>query len=221
MALERLVSKNPGRADLNKIAAEFVFENAILMPAEVYAATRGKDIQVTPPRIVPVKPDAPVTLNTAVHFVVNKRAKVLVLVSPFFEPEPAVIVSCHYSHILEMAFSAFITNRAVMRVIDHEELDYVLPESQCFRVVNRDARTVLNRSHAGHHDPSALVMLVFKLFHSTLPAGPYRMQRGMPAEIWYIEAQGKACMEQVVPFMNSIRLIIYINSRHSSFSFTS
>ncbi len=106
-------------------------------------------------------------------------------------------------------------------MIDHEKLDYALSESQYFRVVNRDARTVRNRRHAGHYYLSALVMLVFKLFHSTLPACPYRMHRGMPAEIWYVEAQGEACMEQVVPLLNSIRLIVYIYSRHCSFSLTS
>jgi len=104
-----------------------------------------------------------------------------------------------------------------MRMVDHKELDYALPESQYFRVVNRYARTVRNRSHAGHNYPSALVMFVFKLFHSALPAGAYRMHRGMPAEIRYIEAQGEACMEHVVPILNGIRLIIYINSRHCSF----
>jgi len=211
MAFERLVGKDPGRAYLDKITAEFVFENAILMPAKVYVVMRGKDIEITPACVIPVKSDAPVTLNAAVHFVVNKRAKVLVPVSAFFEPGPAVIVSCHYSHILEVAFSSFIANRTVMRVIEHKELDYAFPESQRFRVVNRDAQAVRNRRHAGHYYSSALIMLVFKLFHGTLPAGPYRMHRGMPAEIWYVEAQGQACMEQVVPFLNSIRLIIYIN----------
>src|SRR5208283_672890 len=217
MAFERLVGEHPGRADLHEITAEFVFQNAVLVPAEVYVVVRSQDLEVTPPCVVPVKSDAPVTLDTAVHFVINKRAQVLVTVSTFFEPEPSVIVPCHYSHILEVAFSSFITNRAVMRVVDHKQLDYALPESQHFRVVNRYARTVRNRRHAGHYYPSALVMFVFKLFYGTLPAGAYRMHRGMPAEIRYIEAQREARMEQVVPILNGIRLIIYINNRHSSF----
>jgi len=95
MVFESLVGKDPGRANLDKIAAEFIFQNAGLMPAEVYVVMRGKDLEVTTPRIVPVKSYAPVTLNTAVHFVVNKRTKVLIPVSTFLEPEPAVIVPCH------------------------------------------------------------------------------------------------------------------------------
>lgn len=55
------------------------------------------------------------------------------------------------------------------------------------------------------------VILITELLYRAHPAGPNGVQRGMPAEIGDVEAQGKACVKEILSFGNFIRDIIYVN----------
>ena len=93
------------------------------MAAEIDGVMRGKDIEVPSPGIVPVEPDAAVTLDAAVHLVVHEGPQVLVDVGPLAEAEAAVDVACHDRHVLQMAFAPFVADRAVVGMIGHQPLD--------------------------------------------------------------------------------------------------
>src|SRR5208337_1126917 len=119
VTFKRLVGKNAGRAYLDKIAAEFVLQDAFLMPPEINMMMRRKSAEVATSCVVPVKPDAAVALDAAVHFVINERPHMLIPMGPLFETETAVAVPCHYRHVLQMAFASFVADRTVMRMIGH------------------------------------------------------------------------------------------------------
>jgi hypothetical protein len=70
MAFEGLVCEYAGRTDLSEIAAEDVLEHAVFMPAEVDMVMRGIGLQITASCIVPIKPHAPVAVDTTVHLMV-------------------------------------------------------------------------------------------------------------------------------------------------------
>ncbi len=63
------------------------------MPPKINVVVRAKYIQVFSARIIFIEPYTAVTLDAPVHFVVNKRAEVLVGVRTFFKTVPAVVVA--------------------------------------------------------------------------------------------------------------------------------
>ena len=120
MFLKGLVCKDSCRAYLNEVAAEYAFERAVVTPSEIDPVGRTKHIEILSAGIVPVEPYAPVTLDAAVHHMVNIRTEILIIMSPLFKVIAAVVVPGHYSHILQMAFSAFVAHRTVVRMVGHQ-----------------------------------------------------------------------------------------------------
>jgi len=204
MSLKRFVGKNAGGADLDQIPAEFAFKNAILLAAEIDMIMRGENIEVAAARVVPVKTDATVTGDAAIHLMSHEWTEVLAPERPLLETESPIAVTGHDRHVLQMAFTAFVANRAIMRMIDHEPFDDGGPEGFRFRIEDRDPRAIGGGSHARHDDLSAGIFLVFELLDGALPARPHRAQGGMPAEIGKIHSQRKTRFEQVFSFRNLI-----------------
>src|SRR5215831_8927033 len=95
----------------------------------------------------------------------------------------AVGMAGHHRHVLEMALTAFIAHRAVMRMIQHEALDDSRAECDRFRIMDRDACAFGGRRHAGHHDFPLLIVFILELLDGTLTAGTYGPECGVPAEI--------------------------------------
>lgn len=79
-------------------------------------------------------------------------------------------MTCHHSHVLEMAFAAFVTDRTVVWVVLHQALNNCCPEARGVRIGDGDARAVNDRCHAGHDEFACRVLFVSELLYSTLAA---------------------------------------------------
>ena len=73
--------------------------------------------------VVSVKVYASVTLDAAIHLVVDKRPEVLILIGSLAAPVSAVGVASHHRHVLQVTLAPFVTDRAVVWVVEHEPLD--------------------------------------------------------------------------------------------------
>src|SRR5687767_7534260 len=95
---------------------------------------RSKCFQVMAPGIVAIKAYATVALNAPVHFMVDERAQLLVLISTFFILESPVGVPGHDCHILKVTGPPFIAHGAIMWVVCHKPLDHISPERGGFGI---------------------------------------------------------------------------------------
>jgi len=216
MLFKGLVGEDPRGAHLHQVAAEFTFQRTVLMAAEINGVMRGEDIKVPSPSVVPIKPDAAVTLYTAVHLVIHEGPQILVHVRPLAEAKSAVDMASHDRHVLKVAFTALITHGTVMGMICHQPLDVAGAEFSSFRIIDGQACTISGRCHAGHDYPPAPVFFIPKYFYGTLTAGPHGMQGRVPAKMGYIEAQRQAGMEEILSVSDLIRFVIYVNSGQQS-----
>jgi hypothetical protein len=104
------------------------------MSSEVNIILGSEYIEVIATRMVLIKSHTPVTLNAAVHFMVNERAEVLIFIRAFFIGKSPVIMTRHYSHILQVTGTAFITHRTIMWVVCHQPFYHIRTEFSCLGI---------------------------------------------------------------------------------------
>ncbi len=138
--------------------------------------------------VVLVEAHAAVASDAAVHLVGNERAQLLVLVSTLGEAITALVVAGHHRHVLQVAVAAFLTDRAVVRVVGHQPFDDTGAERLGFFIVDGDPGVVGGWGHAGHDDATTGVVLVGVLLDRTLATGTDATKSGVPAEIRDVEA---------------------------------
>jgi hypothetical protein len=148
---------------------------------------RRKYIQVFTSGVIVVIANTTITLDAAVHFMVNEWSQVLIGERSFFIMIAAVIVARHDGHILQMATPAFIANGAIVRVIGHKPFYNLAAKRFGGFVGHRYPQTVFYIFHATHHQFAMGIVLIFKHLHRALTAGAHTAQGGMPAEIWQID----------------------------------
>jgi hypothetical protein len=215
MFFQGFVCKDPRGTYLNEVPAEFVFKRAIMAAAEINPVCRSEYIKILSACIIPVESHAPVTLDAAVHYMVNIRTQILIIMSSLFKNKTPVIVPCHNSHILKMTFSTFVTNRAVVRMVGHKAFDHSCPESLHFRIIGGNNKTFSDRLHARHDYPSLFIVGAGKLFHGTLPACPDRTKSRMKAKIRYVKTKRQAGLEQVPARFDLIIGSVYSDIYHN------
>ncbi len=209
-----LVGEHAGRADLDQIAGELAFQRAVLDATEVHVVVRAIHAQVGAAGVVLVVAHAAVAGDAAVHLMGDERAKLLVLVGALGEAIATGVVPGHHRHVLQVAVTAFLAHRTVVRVVGHQPLDDAGAERLGFLVVDADPGVVGGRRHAGHDDTTTGVVLVVVLLDRTLPAGPDAAKRGVPAEVGDIEAEGQAGLQQVVRSIDFEIFAVYVDSGH-------
>ena len=216
VTLERLVGEYACRTDLCQIAAEDILQNTIFMTTEIDVVVRGKGLQVTAACIIPIKPDAAVTVYATVHFMVQERPEILVPIRPFFKPGFSVDMSCHNCHVLEVTLSPLVTDRAIMRVVQHQQFDNARAEGFDLGIIGGYAEILCHRGHAGHDDFALGIVFIPELLHSAEPAGADRMQGRVPAEVRDVEPQIKTGMEEIAAlFLHLIWSVVNKDRRHS------
>ena len=94
------VREYSGRADLNEITRKLTLQHAVLMAAKVHVVVGPLCSEVCSTRIVLVVADAAIARNAAVHFVVDKRPKILIYMSIFKAIVAAFLVARHDCHVL-------------------------------------------------------------------------------------------------------------------------
>ncbi|MCY1382272.1 hypothetical protein D9M69_702800 [compost metagenome] len=104
------------------------------------------------------------------------------------EAVTALVVAGHYRHVLQVAVTAFFTDRAVVRVVGHQPFNNTGAERLGLFIIDGDPGVVGGRGHAGHHDTTTGVVLVGVLLHRALAASANAAKGRVPAEIRDIEA---------------------------------
>src|SRR5690606_11376360 len=133
-----LVGEHAGRADLGEVAGELALQHAVLDTAEVHDVVGAVDAQVGAAGVVLVVAHAAVAGDAAVHLVGDERAEFLVLVGALGEAIAALVVAGHHRHVLQVAVTAFLAHRAVVRVVGHQPLDDAGAEGLGLLVVDAD-----------------------------------------------------------------------------------
>ncbi len=205
---EGLVVEDAGRADLDQVATELALESAALGAPEVDPVAQPEDAEVAASRVVVVEARAAVAGDATVELVGHERAEVLVLEGAFEAPVPAVAVTGHHRHVLEVAFAALVADRAVVRVAEHHQLDHLGAEADRLLVLDVDPRALVRLGHAGHRDLALLVALAICPVEANgaLAAGADGPQDGVPAEEREIEAQREGDVEHVPAFFRLVVL---------------
>src|SRR5262249_30726795 len=112
VVLEGLIGEDARGTNLDKVAAEFVLQYAVLAAAEKYCIARGEGVQAAAAGIVAVIAHAAVALDTPIRLVIHQRAEVLVAERAFIELVAPVVMAGHDSHVLQVALAAFVAHRA-------------------------------------------------------------------------------------------------------------
>ena len=184
-----LVGEHTGGADLGEVAGEFAFEHAVFNATEVHVVVGAEYAEVGAAGVVLVEAHAAVAGDAAVHFVGNERAEVLVLVGTLGEAIAALVVAGHHRHVLQVAVTAFLTDRAVVGVVGHQPFDNAGAERLGLFIVDGDPGVVGGWGHAGHDDTTTGVVFVGVLLDRTLATGTDATESGVPAEIRDVEAE--------------------------------
>ncbi|MOA56225.1 hypothetical protein D3C78_1801700 [compost metagenome] len=85
--------------------------------------------------------------------------------------------------------TAFLTDRAVVRVVGHQPFDDAGAELLGLFVVDGNPAVVGGGGHAGHDQATAFVVLVGVLLDRALAAGADATERRVPAKIGDVEAE--------------------------------
>src|ERR1700744_5223169 len=165
VAFESCIREYARRADLDQIAAELAFQNAVFMSPIVDAVAQMKRIQITAACIFTIKPHAPLTLNAAIHLVIHERAEILIAKRSLAKAVTARAVTGHHRHVLKMAFATFLTNRAIVRMVLHQALNHCPAKGHGLSIRNGNARAFSGWRHACHHELSCCVLLVAELLN--------------------------------------------------------
>ena len=168
------VGEYAGRADFGEVARELTFQRAIFNTAEIDVVIRAENTQVGAAGVIVVIAHAAIASDAAVHLMIDERAQVLVLVRAFLEAITARIVASHHRHILQMAMATFLTNWAVVRVVDHQPFHHRSAELLSFSVFNGDIGVVGGWRHARHHQTAAGVVSIGVLLDRALAASAHR-----------------------------------------------
>jgi hypothetical protein len=82
-------------------------------------------------------------------------------------------VTRHLGHILQVTLAPFFTDRAIVRVVDHQAFDNTLTHIPGLFVIYGDNGAVAGRRHASHHQSALLVIRITILFDGALAASSY------------------------------------------------
>ena len=216
--LQSFIGEDAGRANLHEVAAELILQHAILLAAEIDLIAHAEHIEVASARIVAIKTHTTVTLDAAVHLVIDERAEILIVKRALLERVAAVVMAGHHRHVLQMTFAAFIAHRTIVRMVQHHAFDDRGAESDGFRILDRDARAFGGRRHARHHEFAVRVVFILELLDGALAAGAHRTQRGMPAEIRQIEPSERQACSNSASASTSYGLSVDVDRRHRSIS---
>jgi hypothetical protein len=143
-----------------------------------------------------------------------ERAEILILMRAFPEACFSVNVPSHHRHVLEMAFTSFVADGAVVGMVEHEPLDAAPPELHYLWIVDGDAHSIFYLGHAGHNDIALRIFIIVEKLQCALPACTYGPEGRMPAEVGNVEAEIEACLQQVPTFSDIVWLIFYVYRCH-------
>src|ERR1700751_3779769 len=134
MLFECCIGEYTGRAHLDQIAAELAFQNAILVPSEIYAVAQAECVQIISASVFAIEPYAALALDAPVHLMSDQWAEILIAEGSLSKTVGAHAMAGHYCHILQVALASFVAYRAIMRMDLHESLNDCGAKSHSFGI---------------------------------------------------------------------------------------
>jgi hypothetical protein len=180
------VRVNPGWTDVDKITGKRAFQRTITDSAEVSTIPYLHGPQVMVSSKFLVEPAAPPTMNAPVHFMLNQRSQVLIIIGALFTQITLDPVATGNGHVLKQAVSSLIADRAVKGMIQHKPLNYVPAEIYCFFIIRGHHHSVPGINHAAHLH--SLDRTLYK-FNRTNSTGAHRPKGRMIAKARNHDAQ--------------------------------
>jgi len=135
-------------------------------------------------------------------------------VRPFLEAGPPENVTGHDRHVLEVAFTTFVADWAVMRMVQHEPLNHARPEGPGLGIIHGNAHSLGRRSHAGHNNPAARVIFILELLYCALAASTHGVHCRVPTEIGEVKTKRETGAQEVLAIFHLIGLIINEDCNH-------
>ena len=137
-----LVGEDARGADIGQVAGKGALQRAVPAASVIDPGGAAQDAQIGAAGKFAVEADAPVAVDAAVHFVLEERPQVLVVVGSLLPLEASDAVAARDGHVLEQAVPPLVAHRAVVGVVEHEPFDDVLSEIDGFRVGGGDHHAV-------------------------------------------------------------------------------
>ena len=190
MSAKGFVGENTGGTDFHQVTAEFAFQSAVLKTAKIDVVMDPENLKIITSGIIVIETHTTVAGDTAVHFMINKRAEILVIMGSFQATVTAKSMAGHDCHVLQMTFAAFFAHRTVVGMISHQQFDIITAKLPRLSVGYGNAHGIGYRGHTSHDQTPTLIFCIFVLDDRALPAGARRTHRRMPAKIREIQAQG-------------------------------
>jgi hypothetical protein len=206
-----LVSVDAGWTNIHQVSGKRAFESSIRKPAEIEAVPDLHCTEISVSGKFLVKPGTPVTMDTAVHFMLNVWPQVLVLIGPLLAPVPADTVSAGPCFILQKALSALVAYGTIQGMILHQQLDYSFAKLHCLFVGCRNHHPVLSIDHATHLNAFKGALDEFDRTH---PAGANRSHRLVIAEARNHDAQSFSGVDDFAPLWHLDFKIVNDQPRH-------
>ncbi len=193
-----LVRIDASGTEIDQISRKGALKRSVLISTEIGSMGKLHGAQVAIPRKILIKSAASPAVNTAIHLVLDKYPQVLIVVGPLLsEIAPESVASCN-RQILGQTMSAFIADRAVMRMIHHQPFNHVFAEVDCLPVVRRDGHPIAGIHHAAHLNAFDRT---FKKLHRAYPASTDRSETRMKAETGDGNPQPRRCLYHFRPLL--------------------
>jgi hypothetical protein len=122
----RFICINTCRAEVDEISRERTLQRTVFVPSEIGTVTdlHGTEVPVT--RKFLIESPASPAMDTAVHFMLDKDAEVLITIGPFLSQVAPDPMAAGNGHILKETVPAFVADRAIMGMVHHQPLDHML-----------------------------------------------------------------------------------------------
>ena len=134
---------------------------------------------------------------------IDKRSEILVIMGSFPEAGPPVDMPGHHGHVLKMALAAFVADRTVMGMVEHQPLDDAFAEMDHLRIVDGDAHAVFDLCHAGHDDLAFRVLIVAELLYRALPARADGSRAGCQQKYGTSKPRSRQASRRFLPSLTS------------------
>jgi hypothetical protein len=124
-----------------------------LKTAEKSAVGAAHDTQIPIAGKFLIETRAAIAVDTTIHLMLQQGAQILIGIGSLMPLKAPDTMSSGNCHILQQAVTAFITNRAIMGMVEHQPFDHMFAKVDRLIIGGRYDHAVLGISHAAHLNP--------------------------------------------------------------------
>jgi hypothetical protein len=142
-----------------------------------------------------VEPPAAITVNAAIHLMLNENTQVLIPEGSLLSRETPDPVSAGDGKGLEQTVPTFVADWAILRMVHHEPFHHLFAEIDGFLVHGGNYQAIPDLGHAAHLDPFDRAFTL----HRANPASSHRSQGRVIAEAGDNDAQSFGGLNDLHP----------------------